>query len=651
MQTISIDFETRSSVDLRRSGVYVYAEHPHTDILCMAYAVDDGEPGLWTPGQPAPTVFDTRKFSYVLRAWNAQFERTIWRHVLVPKYGFPQIPMERFYCTAADAAAMALPRNLEDCAAVLRVEQQKDAAAWRAVVRLSRPAAWEGSTPKWWSPERDPARFQILYDYCKQDVRTERAIGKATRRLDVAERRVYLLDQRINDRGVLADMQLARAMEKLTEEALERANTDIDLATSGAVSAVTQVGRMTDWINGQGVAATGVSKTVVRELLEGNQPDAVRQVLEARAEAGRSSMGKIEAFKRSVSDDGRVRGMLLYHGANTGRWAGRLVQPHNFPRGDVPNAHQFIPDLLAGNFDLIDAFYPVLSVASSNLRAIFHAAPGHVLRVADFAQIEARVLAWVAGQHDLVAEFAKAKHRVYEKMAEYIYRLEAGVIGSKDPRRQIGKNTVLGCGYQLGAKTFEEQVYVQTGVRLGKELAEQAVAAFREMNQKIVGLWKLFEGGALNAVSEPGRVFDVRGCRFVVRGNYLWLILPSGRPLAYAAPRVRDVLTPWNEMRPSVFASSVNSKTRKWQERQYYGGLWTENVVQAAARDLMAEAMLRQEDAGHRIILTVHDEIVAEDKQEFSSCEEFLKLMAQVPTWAAGCPVAVEGWQGERYHK
>jgi DNA polymerase len=649
MTTLSLDFETRSTVDLRRAGIYVYAQHPDTDINCVAYAVDDQEPELWVPGQPQPDalLYLPTRPDTEMRAWNAQFERVIWAEIMVRRYGFPEVPLPLWYDTAADAAAMALPRSLEDCAAVLGVSQQKDVSAWRLMVRLSRPRQLVNGKPVWWN---DPARNAVLYNYCKQDVRTERAIAKATRRLDLNERAIYLLDQKINEAGVYIDVPLARAMKRISELGLERANQEIAVATEGAVTAVTKTGDLRAWLGDNGVEVESVRKSVVRDLLEGEHPTPVRRALEARADAGRASVAKIDAILRARCVDGRVRGMLLYHGANTGRWAGRLAQPQNFPRPIVKDPEQWIDAILRGDYDYIDAFDPPLAVVASLLRGTFRASPDHVLRVADFSGIEARVLNWLAGQQDMVELFASGG-KVYERMAARIYGVPEAEIVKGDPRRQIGKNTELGCGYQMGAEKFRATVLEQEGVDIGEQLSVDAVTAYRAIHPMVVRLWYALENAALDAVDMPGKVVEERGCKFVVRGAYLWLVLPSGRPLAYAHPKIKTVLTPWNEQKEQVTAEGVDSLTKRWRRRHYYGGLWTENVVQALARDLLAGAMRRIDADGHRVVLTVHDEVVADDPAGFSSLQSFLNLMTVVPEWARGCPINAEGWEGERYRK
>lgn len=670
MTTISLDFETRSTVDLKRAGLYVYANHPSTSVTTLAWALGDDEPRLWNPrtiGLPAAWFGE-----HDMRAFNAQFERVIWHAIMVKRYGAPAIPLERWYCTAADAAAMALPRNLEDCARVLRVGEQK--GDWSAVSRLSRPRQLVEGKPIWWEREQHPERYKALDEYCLQDVRTERAIAKATRRLGASERAVYLLDQRMNERGMYVDKPLAFAIRAISDVGLEKANETLRDATNGAVTEVTKVADLTQWLASEGVTRkvdptaeagvelTGrdvvpvdsVAKDVIRELLEGDHPDHVRRAIEARAEAGRSSLAKIESLLKMTGTDGYARGMLLYYGANTGRWAGRGFQPQNLTRPLVKDQEGYLDMVMARDYAMLDAFASPMLVAVSLLRGMLRASPGHVLRVGDFAQIEARVLNWLAGQADVV-ELFRSGGKIYEAMAAHIFQVPAATISKTDPRRQIGKNTELGCGYGLGWETFQEQVYIQEGIKMPDQLAQDAVNAYRATHPAVKNLWKGLDNAAKDAVEHPGKICASHRCKFVVRGSYLWLILPSGRPLAYAAPALRLRSVPWDKTgetkRLAVTAEGVDSLTKRWRRRGYYGGLWAENVVQALARDLLAEAMLRQEAAGHRVCLTVHDESVADDPIGFSTQEEFLNLMTIVPAWAAGCPIAVEGYESVRYRK
>lgn len=675
--TISIDFETRSTVDLRTRGVYTYAQHRDTDVWCMAWAIDDSDVQLWKMGEPFPEEIREvmRQGPFSFRAWNAQFERTIWRDIMVARYHFPKLALGEWWCTAAEGSAMGLPRALGDAAKVLKLEEQKDQElttdGYKIALQMARPRRMVDGVPVWWDV---PEKIERLHRYCMQDVRTERAVAKIVRRLGPSERRVYLADQRINDKGCLVDVPLAIAAEKITHEGLARANREINELTGGAVSAVTQVANLTGWLKAQGVQdpndktdagaaaeLSGITKDTVRDLLEGELPSTARRALELRAEAGRSSVTKINTMLTARGSDDRVKGMFLYHGAGTGRWSVKLVQLHNFPRPDdkVHNpkkgrfVESFIPDILEGKFDLIDMFHPPLMVIASLLRGMIRAAPGHKLVVFDFEQIEARVLAWMAGQADLIQLFAN-KGKVYETFAANLYKVPVESIAKDDPRRQFGKNMVLGCGYGMGADTYQANAKVQMGVEITEEFAKETITAYRTLVPMIVQFWKDLNNAATWAVKEPGKITTVRDglIKFVVRGNWLWMMLPSNRPLAYHRPSIRPRMTPWGEMKDSVMVWGTNSVTKQWTPYALYGGILAENAVQAASRDLLANGIIQTQDAGYDVILHAHDELVAEvpdtDTQAFPKIE---RCMTALPAWAKGCPVTVEGYEALRYRK
>lgn len=646
----SLDFETRSTVDLKVTGVYPYAKHASTGIWCMAYAFDEEEPELWVMGQPFPE----RLREYIatgaeLRAWNAAFERIMWRDCarrIFPDW--PEVQDRQWVCTAAEAAAMSLPRSLDECARVVGVQQQKDAAGYRLMLQMCRPRkVLEDGTIVWWDT---PDRLERLHPYCKQDVRTERSLARVLRRLTPQERELYLLDQRINDRGVRLDRELVVQAKEMVGHALKKANAEVRALTRSKVDAVSQVGRLLTWLRGEGLEVDSVAKRPLADLLATDLQPHVRAALEARQEAGKSSVAKLESMLEVADpEDDRMRGLLLYHGANTGRWSGRLVQPQNFPRGEIDDIERYIEYVRTQSFDLLNCLQSPMTVISSMLRSMIVASPGHRLMSGDFTAIEARVLNWLAGQTDITSQFA-AGVDIYKANARRIYKLAPDEVVTK-AQRQTGKFQELGCGFGMGkvkAVSAAKSVY---GVELTEKEAEDIVAEYRARHPKVVNYWYDCEQAAFDAVREPGKPFYVGKCRFVVKGKYLWLVLPSGRPLCYAAPKLAERETPWGEMRLAVVAWSVNSVTRKWESRAMYGGLWVENIVQAVSRDLMAERMPVLEAAGYPLILTVHDELVADVPLGHGTLEDFNRIIAETPSWAAGCPVAAEAWEGERYRK
>lgn len=638
--TLSIDFETRSLLDLKKTGVYPYAMHPATDVWCMAYAVDGGEVKVWVPGAPVPQEF---RSGHEMRAHNAQFERIIWQEIMVKRYGFPAIERERWHCTAAECRAMGLPGSLDEAAKALKLNHQKDAIGQRLMMRMARPRAiQDDGTVIWWNT---PDRVARLIEYCKQDVVVERAIAERIERLTDAERAVYLLDQKINDRGVHIDTRLIEACIGIVDTANKYVNAELVELTGGDVSELTNNGMLARWLG-----VPSVAKAAVRELLDGETDPVRKRVLELRQEAGKSSVAKLTAFQECACSDGSVRGLLLYHGAATGRWSGRLVQPQNFPRGDFGHKEieKAIPLVMAGDYDGIEALYgSIHGLVSSMLRACMIARPGHTLFAADYSAIEARVLAWLAGE-EAVLDVFRSGQDIYCHAATGIYGRT--ITKADKDERQIGKVAVLALGYQGGVKAFQSMATLYN-IEISDEKADEIKTAWRKVNPNIMSWWWELEDAARKAVTECD-IVPVRGVVFGSDGDWLWCQLPSGRKLWYANPRPMERETPWGALKTSIRCDGVNSVTRKFEGFDLYGGLLAENIVQAVSRDLMASAMLRLDSAGYGVILTVHDEVVAE--AEIGSqltLEAFTEILSTVPSWAKGLPLTAEGWAGKRYRK
>lgn len=624
----------------------------------MAWAFNDEEPEIWTPGMPLPErIYTHVALRGEFRAWNAQFERLIWKYIMVDRYGAPIVNDEQWHDTAAEAAAMALPRSLDQAAKVTGVAQQKDDAGYRLMLQMSKPRRIEpDGTVVWWDT---PAKMDALLAYCKQDVRTERAIMKALRRLGAHERQIYLLDQRVNDRGIRVDRALVNAAQAVADTGVERANVVLRQLTNGTVSEVTNHKKLTEWLQSQGVDTDSVSKVAVREMLEGEDlTPIVREALETRADAGRTSVAKLRAFLDVAGVDDRLRGLLLYHAASTGRWGGKLVQPQNFPRGEVKGIEQLIPLVLAEDYDTLDLVAHPIIVVSSMLRSMLTAQPGFELMVADFASIEAVIVNWLAGQDDVLDDFRAYlggdKNRdPYKLMAVRMGRAKTPAEVTKEDRN-AGKAAELGCGFGMGPAKFVSAAWATYGVRVTESQAADAVKIYRSSHGRVKQFWRDAENAVKNAIQQPNVPFKFGAesrLTAIVAGAYLYVILPSGRPLCYAAPRLVVTELPWGGEGEQIEYSAVNSLTHSWGRERTYGGKLVENIVQAVARDLMADAMLRAEERGYIPILSVHDEVIAEVEAGQGDVKEFEGIMCELPEWAAGCPVAAEGWRGFRYRK
>lgn len=674
---VSLDFETRSACDLKRAGAYRYAEHPSTSAWCAAFSVDGDEPLLWTPPTGDPTHAERSLYqlaeddSVTWRAWNAQFERAIWREQMVRKHGFPDIPAERWVCTAAEARAMNLPGALDTAAKVLGVVEQKDMDGHRLMLQMARPRKLhpDGSIT-WWDDDGRKAR---LFEYCKQDVRTELAIKERVQRLQPTERRVFIMDMRANDRGIRLDTPLATAARNVADRIKVKADDDIAFITGGEVSKVTNVGRLKAWMSTAfNVDVETLNKKQVRQLLDDEfLPVPVREALEVRVATGKSSVKKIDSMLKAVCSDDMLRGLLLYHGAGTGRWAGRLVQPQNFPArtaglpewwidGLFENPEPVVRAVLAGDIDALELDGPTLEIISMLLRMFLVARPGKVLVAADFSAIEARVAAWLT-KCEWRLEVFRTHGKIYEASAAMMFKVPFATIKRGHENyglRQRGKVAELALGFQGGENALITMGAYDYGLE-DDELTDIKVK-WREASPEFPTAWRELNDACLEAVRHPESITEALDgrVRFKVTGGFLWLKLPSGRRLAYCQPKVVWKKAPWKDRMgnhpeiPGVEAWAVNSKTKQWSKRSLYGGLLFENIVQATARDMMADGMLRLEEGGKYLpLLSVHDEIVCEADAEAADVQEFEKTMCELPAWADGCPVKADGWMGPRYRK
>jgi DNA polymerase len=685
--TATIDFETRSAADLKKVGSWAYACHPSTEVLCLAFRLPTWEPervALWHPAFPhlgilASSTKDLLElFEWIwlrrpVEAHNAWFERGIWQNVLVPE-GWPEIEAWQWRCSAAKAAAHTLPRKLEEVAAVLRLEQQKDKAGHTLMKKLSKPrkprkaerAAWDAVHPGephptlWWESKE---WFEQLWAYCAQDVRAEAAVSEAVPDLAANELELYLIDQDINERGFQLDEYGVAAALILVQHETPLLNKELAGLTGGMATKATQREKLKKWFATQGLTLENTQKDTIEELLLPSSRRrlsfAVQRGLELLKMLGKASTAKYQTMQGWMGEDGRVRGGLLFHGAGTGRWSGSGVQPHNFVRGIVKNmpalwdaiktTDRAVVKRVAGELSY-GKVKDVLDALSQALRGAIIAPPGRQLYVADYAAIEARVVNWLADNQEALDIFRRHED-IYKDMAKDIYQIDIREVTSA--QRQLGKQAVLGLGFQMGAPKFQATCD-KYGIIVELEFSQMVVAAYRNKYYQVVNLWHAQEGAAVEATyNGDGAEPVVAGkTAWVVEGEYLYCILPSGRRLAYPEPDVREWETSWGAMKTSLTFTGVDPYTRKWKRRSAYGGLLVENITQAIARDLMADAIRRADESHiYDIVLSVHDELIAEADLGAGSVEEFTALMSQTPAWAEGCPVEAEGWRDVRYRK
>lgn len=651
-QYLILDYETYSEADLKTVGAYQYSVHPSTEVMCMAWRYGTRE-GLktakthsWDPSDgPVPpallTFFNSPNTIKV--AHNAFFEQVITENV----FKIPVIA-EQWICTASLAAAMALPRNLEGACEALKLKTQKDMEGRRLTLKWCKPK--KPSKKNLSTRHNDKAEFKRIVEYCKTDVDAEVELFLKLPPLNPTERLVWLLDQKINWTGFAVDKELVNTVLKMISEETQSLHKETKELTWGKIESVAQRDEVLQFLDDVcGVKLPDLRAKTVSDYLSTMGEDMPgRRLLEIRQAVSKSSTAKYTAFKKRTGIGDRVRDILVYHTASTGRWGGAGVQPQNFPRGTIKDTEVACEVLRKGDLELVRMIYGnPMEVFSSCLRSMIVPEIGHEFFCGDYAAIEARVLFWVA-RHEKGLNIYREDRDPYIEMASTIYDRPIETITSKE--RQLGKGAILGCGFGMGPEKFEKTCIAQ-GQEITPELARIAVKAYRSDHLPVTILWKNLEKAAVAAIKKPGTKYSINRTKWWVEGDFLFCELPSGRRLSYPGPTLRYKDTPWREKRPVVYHWGVNGLTRKWENASTYGGKLTENVVQAIARDVMAQAMLNLDNAGYKIILSVHDEVLSECQKGVKSLTDFEKIMSTIPPWAEGLPLKVEAWQGTRYKK
>jgi DNA polymerase len=695
-----VDFETRSIVDLKKSGVYRYAEHPTTGVWCFSWALESGPYGRWHPDDEDPIELLAHiEAGGRVVAHGAAFERTIWNWVIRDRYRpyWPELKIEQQDCTMARGLALALPADLDRLAKVLKTPVQKDKEGHALMMRMCKPRRIDpDGSIVWWE---EPEKIRRLGAYCDQDVATEGFIDRSIPALSEEERRVWELDQTINDRGVAVDIaSIDRALAVVTE-ALKRADDRMWWLTDGAVKKCSEVQKLVAWIASRGIPCVSVAKGEIEEIVLSSSvmgDEFVEEAIRLRRASAKTSTAKFKAMLNSVCSDGRVRGSLAYHGASTGRWAGRLMQPQNFLRvdpDDLPDVY-YVLELLASarspreTADAIELLVgPVLESLARCMRAMLVAAPGKKFVSGDFSNIEGRAAAWIADEHwklDAFRAFDRGEgHDLYKLSYARSFGLPIESVGK--PERQIGKVQELALGFQgsvgayinMAANYFIKPAEIAAVAKkavpgdewhriaatysddMSRGLDQETwtgvkavVNAWRDAHPHIVQAWWDLQDAAVAAVGSPGLKVPVLNNRviYLAANGFLYCRLPSGRVISYAVPRLIE--TEMNEIvRIQVEFEAIDSYTKRWMPHVLYGGMQFNNVVQGLARDKLTASMFRIEAAGYPIVLTVHDENLSEVDEAFGSAEEYRALMAQEDDWCADLPVAVTAWEDHRYVK
>ena len=643
MDTLAIDIETYSDVSLPDCGVHRYTASPQFEILLFAYSIND-EPtkiidlasGEEMPEEIMEMLIDD---SVIKTAFNAAFERNcINRH-----FGLSLRP-EGWRCTAVQASMLSLPLSLEGVGGALNLDKKKMSEGKDLIRYFCMPCkptkANGGRTRN--LPSDAPEKWELFKTYCIRDVDVEKQIRKKLSKFPIPkkEQELYCMDQRINDRGIMVDRELishAITCDLLYKEAATKKAYEISgLENPNSVS------QLKGWLNEKGIEVDSLAKAAVEELVENSQ-DEVSEMMKLRLAMSKTSVKKYEAMERSVCPDGRAHGLLQFYGANrTGRWAGRLVQIHNLPQNHMEDLELARSLVKEGRYDLIELFYDSTpEVLSELIRTAFVARPGCRFIVSDFSAIEARVMGYLAGESWVMEEFRGAG-KIYEQTAAKMFHIPIEEITKGSPYRARGKVASLACQYggaegalvSMGALNFVKE-----------EELKGLVQSWRNANPHIVNYWYEIDGAVKAAVKER-KITTVGKVTVYYQSGMLKITLPSGRVLSYVRPRMTT-----NRFGSESVSYEGVGTNRKWTRIESYGAKFCENIVQAMARDVLAEAMLRLEKSGFDIVCHIHDEVVLEVPEGRSSVEEVNQIMAVCPDWCEGLPLKAAGFESPFYKK
>ena len=698
-QYVILDFETwptSGSMGVKEVGAWRYAENAITRIICLGYSVDGAAPEvleeahLLLHGGPYHLVLGITRtlLDLVLDPavyfvpHNAGFEKAIWRKIMVAQLGWPDIPNKRWHDTQAMCAMHSLPIDLDSAAQELGLAELKDKTGKKALAAHMKPRprsdfpSGKAGTAEY-RAQRGTYNFTAAAvgktkSYNLQDIRTQKALHQKLGWMPHGERDVWLLDQRINERGVKLDIPFIDAAQSIVDQVSAKMVRRFKEITGYEPG---QNAKVLEWARSEiSPSFHNLRKETLAAVLGGDideiiyddetgegldfaLPTHAEEALRIRQIIGSSSIKKLERMKLMCCDDGRARGLLMYHGAHPGRWSGRGFQPQNFPvgtlklGGEKPEPELLVQAIMTGDPEYVEAtFGGPIEVVVSSLRHAIVAEDDRLLGAGDFAGVEARVVLALAGQHDKTALMAAGKD-VYLDMAEDIYRKPKGSLTKHDEaERKVGKNSVLGLGFQMGAKKFRFRYCPDQPI----EFAQGVVDVYRKTwAPEVPKLWRGFEDAAYMAV-KTNKPTEHAGIEFRLEGEWLSVCLPSGRKLWYFNPKITKRTMPWDAFDVREGWSFQVMKNGRFVWVDAYGGLITENIVQAIARDLMVHAMFLCERAGLPIVLTIHDEILMEFLKTLSDASELISdCMLDSPAWARyiRIPIAIDKWIGRRFRK
>ena len=643
-----IDLETYSSVDISKAGAFKYVEAPDFEIMLLAYAWNDGPVHVldftdpFTLEELGDVVAGLLDPDTVKVAHNSAFERAC-----LTKYLGQELPAEEWEDTMILAAMNGLPMSLDAAGAALQLQDQKIKEGTTLINYFCKPCkptiANGGRTRN--RREHAPDKWERFMEYCRRDVEVEQAIYYRLRRFPVTdfERKIWALDARINERGVLVDTELAEAAIAVDEAFTATHSAEMQRLTG--LDNPNSVAQLKDWLETVGVSCESLNKATVADLRKTATDPTTRRVLELRQQLGKTSTKKYQSMINAAGSDDRVRGIMQYYGAGrTGRWAGRIVQPQNLPQNHLDAIDRVRELVRQRDLETLELAYDnVPDVLSQLIRTALVAKPGHTFLVSDYAAIEARVIAYLAGEQWRMDVFAEGGD-IYCSSASQMFKVPVVKHGVNGHLRQKGKIAELACGYGGGVGALK--AFGADKMGLTEEEMQDIVTQWRQASPTIPKFWGDTEKAAKNALQNPGRTFAIPcGVKYRRDKDALRCLLPSGRVLSYWGARIEE----YND-RPSVVFMGQNQTTRKWEKTETWGGKLVENIVQAVARDCLAVALLRLDAAGYDIVFHVHDEIIAE-APDGSRWQDMADIMGQPIDWAPGLLLRGDGYDTKFYMK
>jgi DNA polymerase len=657
-QHLHVDIETYSSVDITTSGSYKYFESPDFEILMIAYAIDDEQikvfdmtiKGQVYPLDLAKALTDPNVEKH---AHNANFERNAFK-----AYGF-DVPVEQWFCSAVKAGYCGLPLSLDGASKAMNLGSSGKLSDGKALIKLFscpvKPTKANGMKTRIY-PEDSPEKWERFKEYCIGDVRAEREIVKrlAKYELPESERLNYFLDQKINDRGILIDLDFAKNAAKIDD--LFSAELFDQMQSITGLDNPNSPAQLKKWLGEKtGKIITTLAKGEIPALIEGCTSYDVQKVLQLRQMGSKTSTKKYVSMLNCACDDNRAHGLFQFYGANrTGRWAGRLIQMQNLPQNHLdtdkePNGLEDARQLVAaGDYDHMTLMYEdIPSVLSQLIRTAFIAKPGHTFAVADFSAIEARVIAWLSGEAWRLKVF-NSHGKIYEASASKMFNVPIEAVTKGSDYRAKGKVAELALGYQGAVGALK----TMGGEKMGLSDMEMdtIVKKWRKANPAIVALWGDLEGCAIRSIQTRKKVISIhKNIEFNCNGEVLAIKLPSGRRLFYQSPTF--TLNKWGKQ--SIQYKGMDQTTKQWANVDTYGGKLTENIVQAIARDLLADAMRRIDAAGFEIVMHVHDEAVVEVSKgdQMDDLNIICEIMGQTDKRYNGVPFPADGYLTPYYKK